>query len=435
MIKMKESGFGWIGKIPQHWSMARVKWSFDRKNEKAMQDEPIVLSLARSGVRVRDITNNEGQLAESYYNYNPVEPGDLLINPMDLYSGANCSISKVSGVISPAYINLKAKENINPVFYDYYFKVQYWMMAFFSYGKGVSFENRWTLNTETLINYPIVNLPYAEQCSRANYLNEKCAKIDAIIEKQQAVIEKLKEYKLSVITEAVTKGLNPDVEMRESGDFFIGKIPAKWDVSKLGALFDFIGGYAFNSDLYVPESNNQVVRIGNVKNGYMPLESNPVYISDETANSTSKFEILPGCMLFTMTGTKGKRDYFFTHVVSETDCANKRLFLNQRVGCFIPKETVDVGYYAYLLKDNRILDGIFMYETGTANQGNLGIDSIRRTKVQLPPKYEQIEIRKYLDEKCKQINNVITRRQSIIDKLIEYKKSLIYEVVTGKKEV
>lgn len=173
MRKMKDSGVKWIGSIPKNWTIQRVKHAFVRKNEKAMQDEPVVLSLARSGVKIRDISSNEGQIAESYYNYNPVEEGDLLLNPMDLYSGANCSISKVNGVISPAYINLKNKEGYNSRFYDYYFKVQYWMMAFFSHGKGVSFDNRWTLSIETLMNYPIIVLEYDEQCKRADYLDYK----------------------------------------------------------------------------------------------------------------------------------------------------------------------------------------------------------------------------------------------------------------------
>ena len=100
--EMKHSGIEWIGEIPKEWKIGQVKQCFTRKNEKAQQDNPTVLSLARSGVKVRDISTNEGQIAESYYNYNPVEPDDLLINPMDLYSGANCSISNVYGVISPA---------------------------------------------------------------------------------------------------------------------------------------------------------------------------------------------------------------------------------------------------------------------------------------------------------------------------------------------
>ena len=381
------------------------------------------------------------------------------MNPMDLYSGANCSISKVQGVISPAYINLKANAGVSPAFYDYYFKVQYWLMAFFSYGKGVSYDNRWTLSVETLMNYPVVALSHEEQCKRADYLDCKCSQIDTIIARQQEVIEKLKAYKLSVITEAVTKGLNPDVSMKDSGDSFIGVMPEHWNVAKLGMLFDFLGGYAYNSDSYTSESDNQVIRIGNVKSGYMALENNPVYISDEIASATDKFRISPGSILFTMTGTKGKRDYFFTHLVAEKDCKGKKLFLNQRVGCFIPKESIEKDckakkhkqkhplrtkipkqtkqprYYNYLLKENRILDAIFVYETGTANQGNLGIESIRRTKVQLPSKDEQVKIREYLDNRCAKIEGLLTRKNEIICRLMAYKKSLIYEVVTGKKEV
>ena len=106
MKQMKDSGVEWIGEIPENWGTVKVKQAFVRKNEKAQQENPVVLSLARSGVKVRDVSTNEGQVAESYYNYNPVSVGDLLLNPMDLYSGANCSISEVEGVISPAYVNL-----------------------------------------------------------------------------------------------------------------------------------------------------------------------------------------------------------------------------------------------------------------------------------------------------------------------------------------
>ena len=233
----------------------------------------------------------------------------------------------------------------------------------------------------------------------------------------------------------MTKGLNPDVEMMESGAEFVGKIPQNWSIAKLGNLFDFIGGYAFNSEMYVSESQNQVVRIGNVKNGYMLLDSNPVFVNDETAERANKFLIKPNYILFTMTGTKGKRDYFFTHVVTEEDCKGKRLYINQRVGCFVAKKGVHPAYYGYLLKDNKILDGIFLYETGTANQGNIGIDSISRTKVHVPPYEEQCKIAEYLDKKCNMIDSNIYEKGRLIIKFQEYKKSLIYEVVTGKKEV
>ena len=121
--KMKDSGVEWIGEMPEDWNVQRVKNAFVRKKTEAHQENPVVLSLARAGVKVRDLSKNEGQIAESYYNYNLVDPGDLLLNPMDLYSGANCSVSNVKGVISQAYINLRAQKGYNSKFYDYYFKL------------------------------------------------------------------------------------------------------------------------------------------------------------------------------------------------------------------------------------------------------------------------------------------------------------------------
>lgn len=235
--EMKNSGVEWIGNIPSEWRIGRVKNAFTRKNEKAHQEEPTILSLARSGVKIRDLSTGEGQIAESYYNYNPVEPFDLLLNPMDLYSGANCSISKVYGVISPAYINLKANKNYYPVFYDYYFKTQYWAMAFFAHGKGVSYDNRWTLSTETMMNYYIPVPSLHEQKRIADFLDSKVTQIDKIISETKASIENYKEYKQSVITEAVTKGLNKNVPMKDSGIEWIGEIPSEWKVHMLSQIF------------------------------------------------------------------------------------------------------------------------------------------------------------------------------------------------------
>ena len=238
--EMKDSGVEWIGEIPKDWEVARVKNAFIRKNEKAQQENPTILSLARSGVKVRDISTGEGQIAESYYNYNPVEIGDLLLNPMDLYSGANCSISKVSGVISPAYINLKAKKGYNSVYYDYYFKTQYWSMALFAHGKGVSYDNRWTLNAETLFNYYIPLPKYHEQQKIANFLDEKVGEIDRLIDNAKKGIEEYKKYKQSVITKAVTKGLDSNVEMKDSGVEWIGEIPKDWEFRKIKSFSDII---------------------------------------------------------------------------------------------------------------------------------------------------------------------------------------------------
>lgn len=422
MREMKNSGFSWLGEIPKNWSMQRVKHGFTRKNEKAMRENPVILSLARTGVKVRDISNNEGQIAESYFNYNPVEPGDLLLNPMDLYSGANCSVSNVSGVISPAYINLKSKDDINPFFYDYYFKVQYWMMAFFSYGKGVSFDNRWTLNAETLMNYPIVALPYDEQCKIADYLDKKCSKIDAIIKKQQAVIENLKAYKLSVITEVVTKGLNPDTEMKDSEIEWIGVIPVHWSLCKLKYVTEIMRG-KFNhrprNDPKYYDGKYPFVQTGDVARASKFIETYSQTLN-ELGYSVSK-EFPKGSICMTIAANVGD-----VAVLNFDAC-----FPDSVVG-FVPAEETHWNYLYYVLS---AMKQQFTRNAIISTQLNLNIEIIKEEFIPIVVYQEQLDIAQYLDNKCSAIENSILRKKDIIEKLTAYKKSLIYEVVTGKKEV
>lgn len=425
MRSMKDSGYNWIGNIPDDWSMGKVKHAFIRKNEKAMQEEPVVLSLARAGVKERDISNNEGQIAESYYNYNPVEPGDLLLNPMDLYSGANCSISKVSGVISPAYINLKGKKGVNPVFYDYYFKTQYWLMAFFSFGKGVSFENRWTLNAETLMNYPIVRLPYEEQCNRANYLDEKCAKIDSVIEKQQAVIEKLKEYKLSVITETVTKGLNPDVDMRDSGIEWMGKIPITWEVHKLCWDYEAMLGKMLDAKRVTGQRLRPYIKNADVQWGHINLDDLDEMDFEESEGD--RYSIKPGDLMVCEGGEIGK-SAIVPNEIPEGIHYQKAL---HRIRSRGKANSTFLFFVIYSMAKNNCLNT----SPEKATIAHLPGNALSQLRIPSPSIQEQNEIAESLKKTCMKIDKQIEGKTTVIEKLQQYKKSLIYEVVTGKKEV
>lgn len=422
--QMKDSGIEWIGEIPVDWSMKRVKHIFTRKNEKVMQENPTILSLARDGVKVRDISNNEGQIAESYYNYNPVEKGDLLLNPMDLYSGANCSISKVQGVISPAYINLRANAGINPTFYDYYFKVQYWLMVFFSYGKGVSYDNRWTLSAETLMNYPAVALSYEEQCKRANYLDRKCAQIDAIISKQQQIIEKLKEYKLSVITEAVTKGLDPNVPMKDSGVEWIGKVPENWQLSHIGNLVEMGSGGTPDRKKteYWENGNIPWMSSGEINNEYIYSTIEQI---TELGLQNSNAKILPvNTVMLGLIG-QGKTKGLAAILKNEVCC-------NQNLAYLIADEKfLHYRYLFYCFK------AMYFYMRGLVGESQAGIYSyfLKKLYIPLPDTERQIKISDYLDAKCKAIKTTIAVRESIIERFTDYKRTLIYEIVTGKREV
>lgn len=414
---LKDSKTRWLGQIPTDWDMVRVKDCFDRKNKKANQKNPIVLSLARSGVKIRDITSNEGQLAADYTNYNPVAKDDILINPMDLVSGDNCNISKVEGVISPAYVNLRYKKGINPRFYNYYFKLQYWLGAFFAHGYGVSFDNRWTLSYEALSKYPIVLPPSEEQIKIADFLDEKCAEIDKLSEDIQKQIDILNDYKKSVITRAVTKGLDPNAEMKDSGIKWIGDIPKNWTSKK-------VKYYLFRDE----KRNPGEMPILSVYREYGVIPKNSRDDNhNATSEDTSKYKyVRPGYLVINKMkawqGSMGVSDY---------------------------EGVVSPAYFIYRLKSKDILPEYihhllrscykdeFRRISGGIREGQWDLPAIgfENTPICIPSIDEQKSILNFIDSIVPQIEESVSVKAEQILRLLEYKKSIIYEYVTGKKRV
>ena len=370
--EMKNSGVEWIGNIPSEWRIGRVKNAFTRKNEKAHQEEPTILSLARSGVKIRDLSTGEGQIAESYYNYNPVEPFDLLLNPMDLYSGANCSISKVYGVISPAYINLKANKNYYPVFYDYYFKTQYWAMAFFTHGKGVSYDNRWTLSTETMMNYYIPVPSLHEQKRIADFLDSKVTQIDKIISETKASIENYKEYKQSVITEAVTKGLNKNVPMKDSGIEWIGEIPSEWKVHMLSQIF--YQHKCKNKDLQ--ENNLLSLSYGKIKRKNIDVAGGLLPESFDNYNIIDVNDIV-----LRLTDLQNDHKSLRVGIVKEKGIITSA-YITLR-----SKENIETDYFYYYLHTFDIHKGF--YGMGCGVRQSLNFDELKKLKILYPSTKEQ----------------------------------------------
>lgn len=417
--EMKDSGIEWIGCIPSSWDTRRVKNGFIRKNEKAMVEDPVVLSLARSGVRIRNMDNAEGQFADSYFNYNPVEPGDLLLNPMDLYSGANCSISKVSGVISPAYMNLRAKENYCPEYYDYYFKTQYWAMAMFAHGKGVSFDNRWTINAEDLFRYFIPYPNYDEQVRIASFLDRRCAEIDSVIANTQRTIEEYKALKQSIITEGVTKGVRGTRLMKASGVEWVSEIPAEWEIIPSKYLFK-------NSDERRRE--NDVMLTASQKYGiisqeeYMERENSKIVLANKGVEDWKHVE--PNDFIISLRSFQGGLEMSET-----TGCITWHYIVLK--AC----RPIHSKFYKWLFKSEAYIKAL----QRTCNYIRDGQDLRYSNFAQVPlfdiNTAEQIEIAEYLDKKCADIDTLIATKQKLLSELESYKKSLIYEYVTGKKEV
>lgn len=402
MAIMKNTGMLWIGQIPVDWELGKVKYAFNRKKEKSTEKDLTVLSLARTGVKVRDISTNEGQLAASYEGYNSVEPNDLLLNPMDLVSGANCSISKVSGVISPAYVNLRAKIGFEPRYYDYYFKTQYWNMGFFAHGKGVSFENRWTLNDATLKDYYIPMPPLSEQQAIADYLDKTCSQIDEIIAEAKASIDeykelkigqinkytvyKMKRTKLKYITEKIGDGIHTTPEYSDEG------------------TIRFINGGSFGED--------SIKMIG-------PMLSNEEY------QKQNKSLLNEHTVMIALNGANFGNTSLYN---------NETILLGKSAGYITLKPTVCREYVRYCLENSVTKEAFDLSLNGTTIP-NLSLNTLRNTEICLPDYSIQKQLAKTIKKMIVKIDSLIAEKESLINDLEAYKKSLIYEVVTGKRRV
>lgn len=427
------TSFEWLPSLPSTWEVRRVKHCFYISKEKAGQENPVILKLARESVQVRDVTNNEGQIAESYFNYNPVIAGDLLINPMDLYSGANCNVSEIEGVISPAYINLRKKVHLFPKYFDYYFKSQYWIMAMFAHGKGVSFDNRWTINTESMLNYEIPFPSYDIQVRIANNLSEKLIKVDLLIINQQLQIEKLKEYKQSLISEIITKGLDTDVELKNSGIEWISKIPLNWEVLPFKVVFTLNKGISITKADLIDEGV-PVINYGEIHSKY-GFEFNPLdsklkcidFAVYENSNPNTRLQ---------------KGDFVFCDTSEDLEGSGNFSILND-------DQLAVAGYHTIVAKPQIKCDSRYLAYLFTSNYWRFQIRSrvygiklfsitqsiLNNISLVFPPHSEQLKISSFLDSKVNRINRIIEIKSMKIDELNIYKKSLIYEYVTGKKAV
>lgn len=421
---MKNSGIEWIGSIPEHWSVQRVNQAFHFKKSKAKENNPVVLSLTRDSIKIRDISTNEGQLAENYTDYNPVQVGDFLLNVMDLYSGANCNVSNVEGVISPAYANLRYRENINPHYYDYYFKVQYWTMAMFAHGKGISFEHRWTINRRDLLKYEIPKLPFLEQNKIVDILQNKISKVDFLLNTLYRQVEKLNEYKKNIIHLAISRGLNELTVFKSSGFDHIGDIPVHWTIFPLKAVFNMIGSGSTptsdNSSYY--DGGISWIQSGDLGNKY--IETTQKTVSQEALKDFSSLNYYKGPFLvMAMYGAS-----IGNVSISKIDATTNQ-------ACCVlsePKPNISLDFIYYVLVANR--DSLTAFGKG-GTQPNISQQVIKPFRISIPPIEEQLQIVKYLHDKTGKIESLINLKREKIVKLNDYKKSLTYEYVTGKKEV
>jgi len=416
--------YNWIGDIPKDWEVKRIKNLFYLKKEVSENPEQEqVLSLTMNGIIKRDVSSNEGQLPDTYKGYTKIYPDDIVMNPMDLKSGW-IDRSKYDGIISPSYYVLnKLNDDLEIQFFNYQLQRHYKERIFFSFGQGVSYDYRWGLGRETILNFPIVVPPKETQTQIVSFLDTKTQKIDELIQKTEQKIKLLKEKRTSLINHCVTKGLNPDVEMKDSGVEWIGEIPSEWGKSKVKYLTDEHRQGYYSSEQY-SETGLKVVRITDLNDDRtISIDKSPHYNLEDIEKD--RFILKNGDFLFPRTGGVGRFGIFNDTTPSIYGSFLIRFRFNKKIFLQFLRYYFDSEIYL-----NQILSEIH----GGVNQ-NVHVENIKDCFIYVPGKLEQTQIVEYLDEQTQKIDSTIEKETQRIELLKEYRQSLISEVVTGKIDV
>ncbi len=416
--KMKDSGVEWIGEIPEHWECHPVYMYFcERKSSNYLMQEQNLLSLSYGKIIRKDINSNGGLLPASYTTYNIVEKDDIIIRPTDLQNdkrSLRTGLVKEHGIITSAYIALKPKFTHSSKYYHYMLHTADECKVFYNMGNGV----RQGLNFSEFSKLMIPSPPLSEQQSIADYLDKKTAEIDAAITEAKSLIDKYKAYKQSVITETVTKGLNPDVKMKDSGVEWIGEIPEHWNFLKGKYLFQqrYERGNSVELQLLSPTQ-----KFGCIPQSlYEELTgANAVKLNEKTNLNLLK-TIHIGDYCISLRSFQGGFEYSkYEGVVSPA------------YQVFYPiKSNICRGYYKYMFKDGAFIDKMNSFTLSLRDGKNIAFADFGNTLLPLPSLSEQQAIADYLDKKTAEIDAAITEAKSLIDKYKAYKQSVITETVT-----
>lgn len=429
MRKMKDSGVEWIGAIPMSWELNKIGALYDERSTKVSDSEYAPLSVTKQGIVPQLETAAKTDNGD---NRKLIKKNDFVINSRSDRRGS-CGISEYEGSCSLINTVLRPRKNMCNAYYGYVFRSELFADEFYRWGNGIV-DDLWSTKWSNMKRIYIPSPTLDEQKRIADYLDEKCFKIDAIIEKQQTVIEKLKEYKLSVITEAVTKGLKSDTAMKDSEIPWIGSINASYDLAKIGT-FCFVtklAGFEYTDTMVQNISDDAevpIVRAQNVRMHWFNDEINE-FIPMDVSKKLSRCALDKKCLLITFIGAGIGDVCIFDKSIRYHLAPNvAKIVIRDEF-----KETIDEEYLMYYLSSYAGKGEINKISKASA-QPSLSMGTIRGIRFVLPTKDIQIKIAAILNEKCNKINKNIENRQKIIEKIATYKKSLIYEVVTGKKEM
>ena len=425
--KMKDRGIEWIGEIPEGWEIKRLGAILQERNE---VNNPIqttsILSLTNNrGVIPYSEKGNQGNKAkDDLTGYKIAHIGDIVLNSMNVIIGS-VGLSNYYGAVSPVYYMLFPRNNIetNIQYYNYLFQTTAFQQSLRGYGNGI-LEIRMRIQMQKLKTVLLPVPPFLEQSNITVYLDASLSKLNILLSKIRSSIEEYKKLKQAVITQAVTKGVRGEREMKDSGVGWIGAIPKDWEIKRLKSFCTIVDCKNRTPDVF-PDGKYTVVRTTCIKDCSFSYEGS--YQTD-----TTNFKA------WTLKGQPHKGDIFFTREAPVGEAClvpnADNLCMGQRVMFFRPEDNSDARYIMYSIYGPLVREYIASKNSGST-VGHLKLGQVACIPIFYCPPLEQKEIADYLDAKCAEIAGLIAKKEQLVKELENYKKSLIYEVVTGKREV
>ncbi len=426
--KYKDSGIAWIGEIPEHWKVAKIKSFYnvilgkmvERNNDSNTGDENYLCAANIKWNGVDTEINKKMYFSDIEKEKYLLQYNDVLI----MEGGMAGTACLYKNEFSPCYVQnsvnvCRAKKDFNNKF------LYYWMYVPYYNGYIDAICNKATIRhytKEKVQNTPILISSLVEQQTIAAYLDQKCGEIDELITLQEEMITKLQSYKQSVITEAVTKGLDKNVPLKDSGIEWIGEIPEHWSKNKIIRLFSIIGSGTTPKSSKEDNYNGSInwIQSGDINGGDIEICKNTISYTAFKEYPALKIYQAPFIIVAMYGASVGNIS------ISQIDgCVNQ--------ACCVMNETKQ--NFKYLFYAMNSVKKYLIYRAEGGGQPNISQDKIKNTWLPIPPLSEQQSIADYLDQRCSEIDELISIKQQKIEKLKEYKKSLIFECVTGKRKV
>lgn len=419
----KDSGIEWVKRIPLGWQVIKGKHLLSLQNRPVRDTDEVVTCFRDGEVILRSERRTEGfTMSDKEIGYQGVNKGDIVIHGMDGFAGS-MGVSKSTGKGSPVLIVCKPKDNDDPRYIIYYLRTLAMNNVFLALATGIrerSCDLRWNKISELLFIRP----KDEEQKKIADFIDKKCEEIDSLVELQEQMIAQLTEYKQSVITEAVTKGLDPNAPLVPSGIDWIGDIPKGWGLKKVKFIADSLSkGNGITKEEVFKDGDTPCVRYGEIYSKYNHSFNNCVSATNIKIQKSPHY-FKHGDILCAGTG----------ELVDEI--GKSIVYLGDK-NCLAGGDIIVIRHHQNPSFLNYALNSHYAQMQKSKGKAKLKVVHISAYEIgsiliMLPSLSEQHAIASYLDKKCSEIDDLIAMKQKKIEMLKEYKKSVIYEAVTGK---